>query len=65
MASTANAWHRAVKITSVRSVAVIPLYISYDVIHNITFAQAKVEVIWFDTLVSVHSLALLHVLRIN
>ena len=31
----------------------------------VTYAQAKVEVIWFDTLVSDQSLALLHVLDTN
>ena len=43
--------------------------LSYDVIPDIfvsfTYAQAKVEVIWFDTLVSYQSLALLHVLDTN
>ena len=43
--------------------------LSQNIIHDIfllfTFASAKVEVIWFDTLVSDQSLALLHVLHIN
>jgi len=43
--------------------------LSYDIIHDLfvlfTFASAEVEVIWFDTFVSDHSLALIHVLYIN
>ena len=43
--------------------------ISYNVIHDVlvlfTFAQAKVEMISFDTLVSDQGLALLHVLHVN
>jgi len=43
--------------------------ISYNVIHDVlvlfTFAQAKVEMISFDTLVSDQGLALLHVLHAN
>jgi len=41
--------------------------VSYNVIRDkfVLFIFAKVEVIWFDTLVSGHSLALLHVLHIN
>jgi len=45
------------------------LPLAYYVIHYVfllfTFAQAKVEVIWFATLVLRQSLALLHVLHIN
>jgi len=53
------------KILSVRSMAVIiQIYVIRDVFVLFTFA--KVEVIWFDTLVSDHqSLALLRVLHIN
>jgi len=43
--------------------------LSFDVIHDIfvlfTSAKAKVEVIWFDTLVLDQRLALRHVLHIN
>jgi len=44
--------------------------VSYDVINDVylfffTFAEVKVEVIWFDTLLSDQSLALLHVLHID
>ena len=41
--------------------------VSYNVIRDkfVLFIFAKVELIWFDTVVSDQSLALLHVLRIN
>jgi len=43
--------------------------LSFDIIHDIfvlfTCAKAKVEVIWFDTLILDQRLALRHVLHIN
>jgi len=43
--------------------------LSHNIIHDVfvsfPFAWAKLEVIWFDTLVADQSLALLHVLHIN
>jgi len=41
--------------------------LSYDVIYDVfvLFTFAKIEVIWFDTLVSDQSLAILRILHIN
>jgi len=57
---------KKLKIFSVRSVAV-KTALSYGVIRGVfvLFTFAKAEVIWFDTLISAQSLALLHALHIN
>jgi len=41
--------------------------LSYDVSHDVfvSFTFANIEMVWFDTLISDQSLALLHILLIN